>query len=56
MGTKVAAATKGKGSKSGSVEKLKLNAKKQCERHAKSKTTYNKRSKNYVKKYKGQGR
>lgn len=56
MGTKVAAATKGKGSKGGSIEKRKLNAKKQCGRHAKSRTTNNKNSKNYVKKYKGQGR
>jgi hypothetical protein len=46
----------GKGSKSGSVEKRKLNAKKQCERHAKSGSTNNKTSKNYVKKYRGQGR
>lgn len=49
-----------KGSKQGkssSGSKIKLNPKKSNKGvHAKSKTSKNKRSKNYVKSYKGQGR
>jgi hypothetical protein len=52
----MAKATKG-GSKSSSGAKVKLNSKKSGNGvHAKSKTSSNKRSKNYVKSYKGQGR
>jgi hypothetical protein len=46
----------GKTTKGSTVGKKSINSKKGCDRHAKSNSSTNKTSKNYVKKYRGQGR